>query len=57
MVSLRRADFKEGNNCFAAVQSILLILGEVDVFLFTNGIYKEIQRFAHNMIQMKLIYL
>lgn len=41
MVSLRRVDFKEGSNYFAAVQSILLILGEVDVFLFTNGIYKE----------------
>lgn len=32
MVSVRRADSKKGSNYFAAVQSILHILGEADAF-------------------------
>jgi len=36
VVALRRADFTEGNNYFVAIQGILLILGEADVFLFTS---------------------
>ena len=38
MVAVRGANFIEGSNYFAAIQVILLILGEAVTFLFTNGI-------------------
>lgn len=45
MIAVRGANFTEGSNYFAAVQEILLILGEVDVFLFTNGVYNVARKF------------
>lgn len=37
----------EGNNYFAAVESILLTLDKSDVFLFTKGICHVIGTFLH----------
>ena len=42
---MRKADFTEGNNYLVAVQGIILILAEADVFLLTSRIGNITRKF------------
>lgn len=47
----------EGNNYFAAVESILLILDKTDVFLFTKGVCHVVGKILNFYPGLELVIL
>jgi hypothetical protein len=47
VITVRKTDFSEGNNHFASVQRIRLILNEVDAFLITNELHNATKMFLN----------